>query len=61
VASDHGTETLFGIEDEVVERWLTEYIQMIEWRVDEVTTRQGSHKGSSLAGRRLAATDGERS
>lgn len=36
----HGTETLFGIEDEVVERWLTEYIQMIEWRVDEVTTRQ---------------------
>ena len=51
----HGTETLFGIEDEVVERWLTEYIQMIEWRVDEVTTRQGSHKGSSLADRRLAA------
>lgn len=51
----HGTETLFGIEDEVVERWLTEHIQMIEWRVDEVTTRQGSHKGSSLAGRRLAA------
>lgn len=51
----HGTETLFGIEDEVVERWLTEHIQMIEWRVDEVTTRQGSHKGPSLADRRLAA------
>jgi hypothetical protein len=51
----HGTETLFGIEDEVVERWLTEHIQMIEWRVDEVTTRQGSHRGPSLAGRRLAA------
>ncbi len=64
-----GTETLFGTEDEVVERWLTEHIQMIEWRVDEVTnavapvtsaaapvtTRQGSHKGLSLADRRLAA------
>jgi hypothetical protein len=49
-------KTLFGIEDEVVECWLTEYIQMIEWRVDEVTTtRQRSHKGSSLADRRLTA------
>lgn len=28
---------------------------MIEWRVDEVTARQGSHKGPSLADRRLAA------
>lgn len=50
-----GTETLFGVEDEVVERWLTEHIQMIEWRLDEATTRRGSHKGSSLAERRLAA------
>jgi hypothetical protein len=49
-----GAETLFGIEDEVVEHWLTEHIQMIEWRVDEVTTRQGSHKGISLAKRRLS-------
>ena len=62
-----GAETLFGIEDEVVERWLTEYIQMIEWRVDEVTSPQGNYKvpspakgpspakESSLAERRLAA------
>jgi hypothetical protein len=51
----HGSETLFGIEDEVVERWPTEHIQMIEWRVDEATIREGSHKGSSLADRRLDA------
>ena len=44
-----GAETLFGIEDEVVERWLTEYIQMIEWRVDEVTSPQGNYKVPSLA------------
>lgn len=51
-----GTETLFGTEDEVIERWLTGYIQMIEWRVDEVATRQGSHKGPSLVkGPSLAA------
>lgn len=62
-----GAETLFGTEDEVVERWLTKYIQMIEWRVDEGTPPQGSHKvlplakatspakGPSLADRRLAA------
>lgn len=51
----HGSGTLFGIEDEVAERWPAEHIQMIEWRVDEATTRQGSHKGSSLADRRLDA------
>ena len=64
----HGAETLFGIEDEVVEHWPTGHIQMIEWRVGEVTTGQGSHKGPSTADRRLAArasrlgtswTDGE--
>ena len=64
----HGTDTLFGIEDEVIEHWLTERIQMIEWRVDGVTTRQGSRKGSLLADRQRAAgaarlgapwTDGE--
>jgi hypothetical protein len=64
----HGAETLFGTEDEIIEHWLTERIQMIEWRVDEVATSQGIHKGSSLADRRLASrasrlgapwTDGE--
>jgi hypothetical protein len=51
----HGSETLFGIEDEIVERWPTAHIQMIEWRADEATTREGSHKGPSLADRRLSA------
>jgi hypothetical protein len=63
-----GTETLFGTEDEIIEHWPTERIQMVEWRVDEVATSQGIHKGSSLADRRLASrasrlgapwTDGE--
>jgi len=51
----HDSETLFGIEDEVVEHWPTGRIQMIEWRVDEEAARQGTQKGSSLADRRLSA------
>ena len=50
-----GNETLFGTGDKVVERWLTEHIEMIEWRVDDAVTRQGGHKGLSLTDRRLAA------
>src|SRR5271165_6198139 len=50
-----GNETLFGTGDAVVERWLTEHIEMIEWRVDDAATRQGSQVGLSLAERRLAA------
>lgn len=49
------SETLFGTGDEVVERWLTDHIEMIEWRVDDAETRQGSQRGVSLAERRLAA------
>lgn len=50
-----GNETLFGTGDEVVERWFTGHIEMIEWRVDNAVPRQGSQKGLSLADRRLAA------
>jgi hypothetical protein len=31
------------------------HIEMIEWRVDDAETRQGSQRGFSLAERRLAA------
>jgi hypothetical protein len=50
-----GGETLFGTGGEVVERWLTEHIEMIEWRVDDAVTREGGQRGLSLADRRLAA------
>lgn len=50
-----GNETLFGTGDEIVERWLTQHIETIEWRVDDTVTRQGSQRGLSLAERRLAA------
>jgi len=50
-----GHETLFGTGDEVVERWPTQRIEMIEWRVDDAVTRQGRQRGLSLAERRVAA------
>lgn len=49
-----GDESLFGTGDEVVERWLTQNIEMIEWRVDDAVPRQASQRGLSLAERRLA-------
>ena len=48
-------ETLFGIGDEIVERWLTKHIKGIEWRAGDGEARQGSQRGLSLAERRLAA------
>jgi hypothetical protein len=30
----HGEDTLFGIEDEIIERWPTALIEMVEWRVE---------------------------
>jgi hypothetical protein len=50
-----GEETLFGTESDVVERWPSERIAMIEWRVDDAETRQGIQRGPSLAERRVAA------
>jgi hypothetical protein len=52
----HGEETLFGAGDEVIERWPTKLIEMVEWRPGSMIERDGLQpKGPSLIERRSAA------